>query len=87
MHTANIVNGVDVDRLSGTIDAVTATPALARFQFRARNHWIEGAYSRTTIKDSYGAGLPWTPTSRRSCSAKTEHPPPLNTSCTPSRHA
>ena len=56
MHTANIVNGVDVDRLSGTIDAVTATPALARFQFRARNHWIEGAYSRTTIKDFYGAG-------------------------------
>ena len=25
MHTTNVVNGVDVDRLSGTIDAVTAT--------------------------------------------------------------
>ncbi|MCX5046413.1 OsmC family protein [Aldersonia sp. NBC_00410] len=56
MHTTNIVNGVDVDRLSGTIDAVTATPALARFQFRARNDWIEGGYSRTTIKDFYGVG-------------------------------
>ena len=56
MHVTTIVNGVDLDRLSGTIDAVTADPALARFQFRARNHWIEGGYSRTTIKDFYGAG-------------------------------
>ena len=56
MHVTSIVNGVDVDRLSGTIDAVTADPALARFQFRARNHWIDGGYSRTTIQDFYGAG-------------------------------
>jgi uncharacterized OsmC-like protein len=56
MHVTTTVNGVDLDRLSGTIDAVTADPALARFQFRARNHWIDGGYSRTTIKDFYGAG-------------------------------
>ena len=56
MHVTTIVNGVDLDRLSGTIDAVTADPALARFQFRARNNWIDGGYSRTTIKDFYGAG-------------------------------
>ena len=56
MHVTTIVNGVDLDRLSGTIDAVTADPALARFQFRARNHWIDGGYSRTTIKDFYGVG-------------------------------
>jgi len=56
MHVTTTVNGVDVGRLAGTIDAVTADPALARFQFRARNHWIDGGYSRTTIKDFYGAG-------------------------------
>ena len=56
MHVTTIVNGIDLDRLSGTIDAVTADSALARFQFRARNHWIDGGYSRTTIKDFYGAG-------------------------------
>ena len=50
MHVTSIVNGVDLDRLSGMIDAVTADPALARFQFRARNHWIDGGYSRTTIQ-------------------------------------
>ena len=42
MHATSIVNGVDLDRLSGKIDAVAANPALARFQFRARNHWIDG---------------------------------------------
>jgi uncharacterized OsmC-like protein len=56
MHVTSTVNGVDLDRLAGTIDAVSADPALARFQFRARNHWIDGGYSRTTIKDFYGAG-------------------------------
>jgi hypothetical protein len=56
MHTTSSVNGVDLDRLSATIDAVTATPALARFQFRARNHWIDGGHTRTTIQDFYGVG-------------------------------
>jgi uncharacterized OsmC-like protein len=56
MHVTSIVNGVDLDRLSGTINAVSADPALARFQFRASNHWIDGGYSRTTIKGFYGAG-------------------------------
>src|SRR5215467_10879003 len=56
MHVTSTVNGVDVERLAGTIDHVTANPALARFQFRARNHWIDGGLSRTTIKDFHGAG-------------------------------
>jgi uncharacterized OsmC-like protein len=56
MSVTSTINGVDLGRLSGTIDHVTADPALARFQFRARNHWIDGGYSRTTIKDFYGAG-------------------------------
>ena len=56
MHVTSMVNGVDLDRLSGTIDAINADPALARFQFRAHNHWIDGGYSRTTIQGFYGAG-------------------------------
>jgi uncharacterized OsmC-like protein len=56
MHVTNAVNGVDLDRLVGTIGAIDADPALARFQFRARNHWIDGGHNRTTIKDFYGAG-------------------------------
>ena len=56
MHAPTTLNGLDVDQLSTTMDAVTANPALARFQFRARHEWIDGSYSRTTIKDFYGAG-------------------------------
>jgi uncharacterized OsmC-like protein len=56
MNVTSTLNGVDLGRLSGTIDHVAADPALARFQFRARNHWIDGGYSRSTIKDFYGAG-------------------------------
>ena len=56
MQVTNIINGVDVDRLLGTIDHVSSDPTLARFQFRARNQWIDGGHNRTTIKEFYGAG-------------------------------
>jgi uncharacterized OsmC-like protein len=56
MQVTNIVNGVDLDRLTGTIEHVSADPTLAQFQFRARNHWIDGGHNRTTIKGFYGAG-------------------------------
>ncbi len=56
MNVTSIVNGVDLDRLGGTVEAINADSALARFQFRAGNHWIDGGHSRTTIKDFYGAG-------------------------------
>jgi uncharacterized OsmC-like protein len=56
MQVTNIVNGVDLDRLHGTIEHVNAEPALARFQFRASNQWIDGGHNRTAIKGFYGAG-------------------------------
>ena len=56
MQATSILNGVDLDRLFGTIDHIGADPALARFQFRARNQWIDGGHNRTAIKEFYGAG-------------------------------
>ncbi|HET7380902.1 MAG TPA: OsmC family protein, partial [Gaiellales bacterium] len=56
MQVANRINGVDLERLSGTIDHISHNPTLARFQFRARNQWIDGSHNRTTIKEFYGAG-------------------------------
>jgi uncharacterized OsmC-like protein len=50
-----IRNGVDTEQLFGTLDAVKADPSLAKFQFRARNRWIDGAHNRTTIRDFYAA--------------------------------
>jgi len=55
MSEERIVNGVNVDRLFGTINAIKDTPGLARFRFRARNTWVNGGHNRTTITGFYGA--------------------------------
>ena len=44
------VNGVNVDELFGTIDAVKKSPVIAKFRFRAQNRWIDGGHNRTTVK-------------------------------------
>lgn len=50
------MNGLDVQAAYDTIDAITADSGLARFQFRARNTWIDGGTNRSMIRDFYGAG-------------------------------
>jgi uncharacterized OsmC-like protein len=50
------VNGVNVDQLVGTINAIKDNPGLARFTFRARTEWVDGGQSRTKIQGFYGAG-------------------------------
>jgi uncharacterized OsmC-like protein len=56
MKKVRTVNGVDIKRLYDTIEAVKGNPALGRFQFRAKNRWIDGGHNRSSIKDFYGAG-------------------------------
>ena len=48
------VNGVNVDELFGTIDAIKKAPVIAKFKFRAENQWIDGGHNRTTLKNFYG---------------------------------
>lgn len=48
------VNGVNVEELFGTIDAVKKAPVIAKFKFRASNKWMGGGHNRTTIKNYYG---------------------------------
>ena len=48
------LNGVDVDQLFETINAIKNAPVIAKFKFRANNQWIKGGYNRTTIKNFYG---------------------------------
>ena len=55
MENRNI-NGVNVDQLFSTIDAIKENPGLAKFEFRANNRWINGGHNRTNVKDFYGAG-------------------------------
>lgn len=56
MNTITIKNGLNLEQMIQTIDALEQDPALARFEFRARNTWINGGENRSTIKDFYGAG-------------------------------
>ena len=49
------VNGVAVDRLFDTIDAIKDEPGIAKFKFRVRNKWLDGGHNHTTVKDFYGA--------------------------------
>jgi uncharacterized OsmC-like protein len=55
-HARQPLNGVDVPTLFATLDAVKGQPEIAEFQFRARNEWLSGTHSRTTIQGFYGAG-------------------------------
>jgi uncharacterized OsmC-like protein len=55
-QTPALVNGVNVDQLVATVNAIQQNPDLARFQFRAHNEWIGGGHSRTIVQGFYGAG-------------------------------
>ena len=50
----NVVNGVNVDELFGTINAIKKAPVIAKFKFRASNEWMGGGHNRTTIRNFYG---------------------------------
>jgi uncharacterized OsmC-like protein len=53
---AKEVNGVNVDGLLQTIDAVNANPTVAKFRLQVGNQWVDGAHSRSTVNEFYGAG-------------------------------
>ncbi|MCC6862529.1 MAG: OsmC family protein [Bryobacterales bacterium] len=54
--TAKPVNGVDVQELWKTIDAVKATPGIARFKFKISNRWLDGGYNQSTVGSFFGGG-------------------------------
>ena len=70
----------------GTLDAIKAQPELGAFQFRASNHWLDGAHNRThdpgrsTAPARRTTRAPRrsrsTPASPPSCSAPTPGPNP-----------
>ena len=52
---STIVNGVAVNDLFNTIDAIKATPSIAKFKFQIRNQWETGSRNRSTVKSFSGA--------------------------------
>ena len=53
---SGVINGVDVERLGQTIQAVQKDPGVAKSQFRAINRWVSGGHNRSTIQGFYAAG-------------------------------
>jgi uncharacterized OsmC-like protein len=48
---STIRNGVNVDKLIEIIDTIKANPEKAQAKFKANTEWVNGAYSKTTIRD------------------------------------
>lgn len=55
-ETTPVDNGVNVEALLGAREAMTQMREAAQFKWRARNEWVNGTHSRTTIHDFFGAG-------------------------------
>ena len=56
IETTNQTNGLDMEALVGTVEAVKNDPSLGAFEFRATNQWINGGENRSRIKEFFGAG-------------------------------
>lgn len=50
-----IVNGVNVTKLFETVGVIKEKPEIAKFNFRAKGQWIDGAHGKTTINEFDGA--------------------------------
>src|SRR5215469_6193691 len=51
---APATNGVALEQLFATVDAVKATPSIARFTFRIRNQWDTGSRNCSTVSTFTG---------------------------------
>ena len=53
---ASQLNGIDLPQLQKTVSLIQAQPALARFEFRFTNRWLNGPRTSSTIRSFFGAG-------------------------------
>lgn len=51
----NIINGVNTNNLFETMDAIKGDRQIAKFNFRAKNEWVDGSLNRTTVNEYSGA--------------------------------
>jgi uncharacterized OsmC-like protein len=55
-HDTTTRNGLNIEQMGQTVEALKNDPSLAQFEFRARNQWINGGENRSSIQGFYGAG-------------------------------
>lgn len=49
------VNGIEIDTLMGTVNAIKEDPQLGTCHFRASNTWLSGNHNRSTVTGFFGA--------------------------------
>jgi uncharacterized OsmC-like protein len=52
---SSITNGVNLDDLTSTIQAVKEEPAIAKFQFHISNRWLGGGHNESKVNGFSGA--------------------------------
>jgi uncharacterized OsmC-like protein len=53
--TKTPINGVPVDKLMDTMQAIREEPKIAKFSFRAKNRWHGGGHNRAEVNGYHGA--------------------------------
>lgn len=51
---SQVDNGVNVEALLGAREAISETPELAQFQWRATSTWVYGTHSQSEVESFYG---------------------------------
>lgn len=54
--TSNVRNGIDVDAVFASREALKEMPAAAAFKLRAVNRWVLGTHTQSTVAGFFGAG-------------------------------
>lgn len=49
IDTSTRINGIEIDQMLDYIYSAIDVPENAEYQFKVKNHWIDGSFSRTTI--------------------------------------
>ena len=55
-QTSHIINGIDTHKVMGLATKVSEDENYGKFKFRAKNQWISGNRSRTSIQGFYAGG-------------------------------
>jgi len=55
-ESCTFINGINVDGFNATVEAVKATPEIAKFRFNVRNKWKDGGENSSTVNEFFGAG-------------------------------
>ncbi|MHC4156533.1 MAG: OsmC family protein [Planctomycetota bacterium] len=72
-HTKTVDNGVDLETLCKTIEAIRHDPELGKSRFRVRNTWLGGGRNRTEVLGFYGGGQEMS--HKQSYELKADEPP------------